>query len=395
MLYEMVQERSGKNMIKVSVVIPVYNVEAYLRQCLDSVVHQSLKDIEIICVDDGSTDGSPKILEEYSRMDSRIRILRQKNLYAGVARNAGLAAAKGEYVIFWDSDDYFALDALEKLYDRAVAYQADICVCDAQDFDAGSGKNMAHDYLHKPLPESEVFSAQTYKSYIYTFTAPVTWNKLLRREFLLKENIRFQEIKHINDVLGIFTALSCAERIVILQEKLIFYRANREDSLMSTYGKKNDSVFLAYEQLKRDLEERGILQDEEILRSFRNKVLGIYLYTMRYCNTFEQYSAYYRDLVEHRYPCMGMEHLPVGYILNAGDEEKYFCTLESSAEEYLFKQYQKLTVKHSISRQKIVALQENNSKLKKSIDKQNRILQLKLVRLGLCVSRILGKIKFW
>lgn len=396
-------------MAKVSVVVPVYNVECYLRQCLDSIINQSLQDIEIICVDDGSTDSSPEILDEYARMDSRVHILRQKNLYAGVARNTGLTAATGEYVIFWDSDDYFALDALEKLYNRAVAYQADICVCDAQDFDTKSGKKMAHAYLHKPLPESEVFSAQTYKSYIYTFTAPVTWNKLFRREFLLKENIRFQEIKHINDVLGVFTAMSCAERIVILQEKLIFYRTNRENSLMSTYGRKNDSVFLAYEQLKRDLEERGIFQDEEILRSFRNKVLGIYLFTMRYCNTFEQYAAYYRDMVGQRYHYMGMDHLPAGYIRSTGDEERYFCSLESSPEEYLFKQYQNLTVKDCITRQKVVVLQEKNKKLKERadkqkeridrqkerIDKQNRILQLKMVRLGLRVSRILGKIKFW
>ena len=96
----------------VSVVIPVYNAAPWLRQCLDSVVGQTLREIEIICVDDGSTDESPQILEEYAQADERVRILHQQNQYAGVARNNGLAHASGKYIIFWDSDDYFDLDAL-------------------------------------------------------------------------------------------------------------------------------------------------------------------------------------------------------------------------------------------------------------------------------------------
>ena len=91
---------------KVSVIIPVYNAEKYLRQCLDSVVNQTLRDIEIICVDDGSTDGSIEILREYEQKDSRVKVLCQKNQYAGVARNNGLSHASGEYVFFMDSDDY-------------------------------------------------------------------------------------------------------------------------------------------------------------------------------------------------------------------------------------------------------------------------------------------------
>ena len=91
---------------KVSVVMPVYNVEPYLRQCLDSVLNQTLKEIEVICVDDGSTDASLDILKEYAAKDNRITVITQKNLYAGVARNAGLSQAKGEYIHFLDSDDW-------------------------------------------------------------------------------------------------------------------------------------------------------------------------------------------------------------------------------------------------------------------------------------------------
>ena len=111
---------------KVSVIIPVYNVEEYLRECLDSVVNQTLKEIEIICVDDGSTDNSLEILKEYAKKDSRITVITQQNLHAGVARNAGLAVARGEYLSFLDSDDFFELNMLEETYEVAKTENSDL-----------------------------------------------------------------------------------------------------------------------------------------------------------------------------------------------------------------------------------------------------------------------------
>ena len=112
-------------MVKVSVIIPVYNVEPYLKQCMDSVVGQTLKDIEIICVDDGSTDGSLDILREYAAEDNRIQIIEQKNAGAGAARNNGMRHATGKYLSFLDSDDFFEPRMLEKAYDLAEKDQAD------------------------------------------------------------------------------------------------------------------------------------------------------------------------------------------------------------------------------------------------------------------------------
>ena len=120
--------------VKVSVVIPVYNVENYLRESLDCVVNQTLRDIEIICVDDGSKDSSLEILQEYAQKDSRVKILTQQNQFAGVARNNGLKIATGEYIIFLDSDDIFDLQMLEKMYYRAVETSADVTVCESRFF---------------------------------------------------------------------------------------------------------------------------------------------------------------------------------------------------------------------------------------------------------------------
>ena len=115
-------------MPKISVIIPVYNVEKYLRECLDSVINQTLKDIEIICVNDGSTDSSMAILQEYSSKDARIVIINQENMGVGKARNIAIDRATGQFVCFVDSDDYYPTDdILETLYNKAIENNVKIC----------------------------------------------------------------------------------------------------------------------------------------------------------------------------------------------------------------------------------------------------------------------------
>ena len=116
------------NCPKVSIIIPVYNVEKYLKKCLDSVINQTLKDIEIICIDDGSTDSSYTILNEYAQKDNRFVILKQKNNGAGAARNKGIEIAKGEYLYFLDSDDFVDITLLEKAHTKIKENDCDICI---------------------------------------------------------------------------------------------------------------------------------------------------------------------------------------------------------------------------------------------------------------------------
>ena len=119
---------------KISVIIPVYNVEKFLRECLDSVVNQTMRDIEIICVNDGSTDGSLDILKEYAKKDDRIIVINQTNGFVGSARNNGLKIAKGEYIQFVDSDDYLELNACETAYKYALQYDSDVVVFGYKNF---------------------------------------------------------------------------------------------------------------------------------------------------------------------------------------------------------------------------------------------------------------------
>ena len=130
-------------MVKVSVILPIYNVENYLKQCLDSVTNQTLKDIEIICVNDGSTDNSLKILKEYAKKDNRFIILDENNQGAGISRKKGIDISKGEFIYLMDSDDYINNNLLELTYNSGIKHASDIVFFKARYY------NEKVDYVHK------------------------------------------------------------------------------------------------------------------------------------------------------------------------------------------------------------------------------------------------------
>ena len=170
---------------KVSVIIPVYNVEQYLKQCLDSVINQTLKDIEIICVDDGSTDCSLKILKEYAEKDNRITVISTPNVNAGHARNIGLKQAKGMYISFVDSDDWLDPDMLIKLYWKmANNSDIDMCICN---FDVIDNKTkqiiQVLGIQHKNTKQFDVDKKGnliiTQDKPIFQICNPAPWNKCI------------------------------------------------------------------------------------------------------------------------------------------------------------------------------------------------------------------------
>ena len=157
---------------KVTVIIPVYNVAAYLPQCLDSVIAQTLDDIEIICVNDGSKDESLAVLNEYAAQDSRIKIIDKANAGVSAARNDGIAAAQGEYIAFLDGDDFLEPDCLEKVYATAVS----------GNFDTVVFKHNLIDGNKKTVWNNSEFGCFDEDKLLYTFSA-VIWNKLYRTAF--------------------------------------------------------------------------------------------------------------------------------------------------------------------------------------------------------------------
>ena len=214
---------------KVSVIIPVYNVEEYLRQCLDSVINQTLKEIEIICVDDGSTDSSLEILKEYAAKDHRITLIIQQNLHAGVARNAGLTVAKGEYLSFLDSDDFFELNMLEETYNKAIKDNSDIVIFNCFLYDEKLNKDNCVDWTLRCdyVKNFNSFNYNDISDKIFNLSNCWVWNRLYNHTFIDSFNLHFQNISCGNDTF--FSCLSSilAKNITCLNERLIHYRTNR------------------------------------------------------------------------------------------------------------------------------------------------------------------------
>ena len=223
-------------MIKVSVIIPVYNVENYLRQCLDSVVNQTLREIEIICVNDSSTDGSLAILEEYAQKDDRIQVITQPNAGAGAARNRGMDLAKGEYLSFLDSDDFFEPAMLEKAYNLAEQNRADFVVYKSDQYHTEENKFVPVSWAvrEQEIPPYPVFNYRQLTDNVFKVFVGWAWDKLFSREFVKKHQLRYQEQRTSNDMLFVFSAIVLAQRISLLPEVLLHQRRDSKDSLSKT-----------------------------------------------------------------------------------------------------------------------------------------------------------------
>ena len=220
-------------MTSISVIIPVYNTSKELYKCLESIINQTLKDIEIICVDDGSTDNSLEILNKYAQSDSRILVIHQENINAGAARNNGMQYAKGEYLIFLDSDDVYYPTMLEKLYNKAKETNVDFVMTKYDVLNLKSNKletNKGYKYIDK-----EVFNKNDINK-IFEFSTFVPWNKLYKKNFIDKYNFKFTETKISNDISFVIRTFFLAEKIAKLEENLLLHNYCNSSSLTNKRG---------------------------------------------------------------------------------------------------------------------------------------------------------------
>jgi len=227
---------------KVSAIIPVYNAEEYLRQCLDSVVNQTLQDIEIICVDDGSEDSSPAILQEYHERDSRIKVLSQANQGAGPARNRGILSAEGKYVCFLDSDDcYPESETLEKLYNKAFENDAFICGGSFSEF-LVSGElvtNYDPEMLWGYTFKEEGWMEYRDYQFDYGFT-----RFLYSREMLVKHDIFFPPLRYFEDPPFFVQAMIQVGRFYAIPEVTYRYRSSDKTVIIQTSKEKTRDLLL-------------------------------------------------------------------------------------------------------------------------------------------------------
>lgn len=291
----------------VSIIIPVYNAEKYLRQCIDSLLKQTYSYFELICVDDGSTDSSFEMLKEYEKQDGRIRVARQKNQYAGAARNNGMEQAKGKYLLFLDADDFFEENMLEWVINRAEKEETEVLVFNVFQYDNVSNQviNTAWNPLKREMFGEGIKSAEDIADIIFEFTTPAPWNKLFLREFVEKNRIRFQNLQRTNDLYFVFTALSCARKIGILDKKLLYYRDNNVHSLQGS-GEETPTIFAeALLALKNDLESRG--KWHRFQRSFMNMALAICLYNLNNMKNVKSYNVLFDALKNEIFRDLGLD----------------------------------------------------------------------------------------
>lgn len=293
-------------MPKVTIVIPVYNVETYLRECLDSIVSQTFKDFEVICVDDGSTDNSLNILREYADNDDRFILLKQANQGAAVARNYGMSIAKGKYLLFLDSDDVFSEVLLEKSVAKAEFFNADITIFKAMSFDTNNKiKAVMKDGITEyKLGQQKTFSYNDVPDKIFNSFLIPAWNKLFKKSFVVDNNILFQEIKRYNDLFFTNKALILATKIILLDEVLLFYRVGLKSNLQS--GKCNTplEVHKALFALKRFLDEQGVY--EKVKDSFVKLALDNIFYNLREIKNYKSRSIYVSKLRDKYFKDLGI-----------------------------------------------------------------------------------------
>ena len=252
-------------MAKISVIIPVYNVEPYLKQCMDSVVGQTLKDIEIICVDDGSTDGSLDILREYEAEDNRIQIIEQKNAGAGAARNNGMRHATGKYLSFLDSDDFFEPRMLEKAYDLAEKDQADFVAYKSDQYHTEKKQFVSADWVihENEIPQYHPFNHRQMTGNVFKVFVGWAWDKLFLKEFVDKHHLTFQEQRTSNDLLFVFSAVVLAKKISVVPMVLAHQRRDAKDSLSKTREYSWDCFYHALMALRDRLREENLYKELE------------------------------------------------------------------------------------------------------------------------------------
>ena len=285
--------------VAVSIVIPVYNSEAFLPECLDSVLAQTYPHFEVLCVDDGSTDSSPKILEEYAARDPRIRLFRQANSFAGAARNRGMEHASGKYLLFLDSDDFIDSSLLELAVAKAEEQAADIVV-----FSGCEYNSLTHAIKDKPtylkekvISPFEVFSRKDIPQDILTFTNPAPWNKLYRREFVEAHQLRFMPIRYSNDVYFTKMAFALAERITTVNRSLVYYRVMQGTNTQSVKFGYPLLFLTVLEKIHDDLLSLGIY--DEISQSFRDYAVHMLSYELRPYETRADRFDIYRQVFEN------------------------------------------------------------------------------------------------
>ncbi|HNW86694.1 MAG TPA: glycosyltransferase [Candidatus Limiplasma sp.] len=269
-------------MPKVSVIIPVYNVEQYISETIESLLAQSFADFEVIFIDDGSTDSSGDIIKSYIQAHQNFSYFHQIHSYAGNARNLGMENAQGEYLLFLDADDFFDEQMLSETVSHADKTKADIVLFSYDRYHQKDGK-----YIPQPnglrvkhISNFTTFSYLDVPDQIFNLSTNSTWTKLFRRSFIQKHNLKFEPLHNANDVTFMLSALAMANRIAWLNNPFVHYRIGLSNNLQAQKGQHPCDFIEAFSSLAKKLRDAGLYQSVE--KSFINNAISSFAYNLRF-----------------------------------------------------------------------------------------------------------------
>lgn len=312
------------NSPKVSIIIPVYNLERYIGKCLDSVFNQTLQDIEVICIDDASTDNTFKILQEYAQKDDRLSALTVEKSGQGINRNRGIERARGAYIGFVDGDDTVKPNMFEKLYRAASGSQSEIAFCNSASFNE-EGYKVTYPYFDKQqkrfkgVKTDVVLSRPEIVKHLTVITV-VCWNKIYKRSFLMERDIRFNSGIVHEDIPFYYSAMLKADQVVLVNEQLYNYSFYRIGSTTQAAMSMDTQIIDAFKVTEKDISRQ--LKDEAIARKFFEFKVSQLLSFLSYSFNRQELSRF----TQLRFFCavkIEFDKMPVRYLSDLSYYDRY------------------------------------------------------------------------
>lgn len=322
----------------VSIVIPVYNSSKYLEECLDSIINQTYKCLEIICVDDGSTDNSLEILNKYRLNDDRIKVYSKANEGRGAAsaRNLGLDNATGEYIMFLDSDDVFELDMVSELVAKISETQAEVVIFGAERFDSANPQKRLP-YLSINLskaPAKAYFNVNDCAEDIYQISDLIAWNKIFSRKLLIENNLKFEPIPISDDQYVPSLALVLADRIAIVNKIFVNYRFNTGISQCDRRFKHPEAAYQAVYSIVSRLRKLG--KYDLVKRSYINMAVRLMREYFDLMNDFDSIRFLHKKYLEEVLEFLDAKGLSKDYFYDSRLGDWYELITSNSIEDIVF-----------------------------------------------------------
>lgn len=361
--------------VKISVVLPVYNVANYLKKCLDSLVNQTFKDFEVICVNDGSTDLSLSILEGYALTDSRFKIITQENQGLSGARNTGIRNVQGEYVLFVDSDDWLAENALELLYNHVQGFNSDITMFKFKYYDESTSLYSEGPFTNLEVINSSFFTGNFYYMDVLDILFKIShapFNKLYKTSFIRNLNAEFLHGSYYEDLEFFYKVFLKSRKVSVLPEYLYFYRI-RDQSISTSGDEGSFDIFNILETTKENLIDADIY--DKIKQDWLMFIIVNWKYVYlrlkdEFKNKFinlmnEKYDAYELNDVVYNSNWHYEDQAFHASILDAENYREFNLTYEKLSYKILAKHYKNLSGEY---KKQIDTLTAENARLKNKLD---------------------------